>query len=54
MTCFTAADLDPERLRGRGAKLLAEVLDLAEQRNGRADQVTLGNGVDVGETPTAW
>ncbi|MHA7133451.1 hypothetical protein [Oerskovia turbata] len=51
VTCFTASDLDPERLRGRGAKLLAEVLDLAEQRNGRADQVTLGNGVDVGGNP---
>ncbi|WP_369800523.1 hypothetical protein [Oerskovia sp. Root22] len=51
VTCFTAADLDPERLRGHGAKLLAEVLDLAEQRNGRADQVTLGNGVDVGGNP---
>ncbi|MDF2846808.1 MAG: hypothetical protein K0R97_790 [Oerskovia sp.] len=51
VTCFTASDLDPERLRGHGAKLLAEVLDLAEQRNGRADQVTLGNGVDVGGNP---
>lgn len=51
VSCFAAVDLDPERLRGGGAKLLAEVLDLAEQRNGVADQVTLGNGVDVGGTP---
>jgi len=51
VSCFTAADLDPERLRGAGAKLLAEVLDLAEQRSGVADQVTLGNGVDVGGSP---
>nr|WP_241744268.1 hypothetical protein [Cellulosimicrobium arenosum] len=51
VSCFTASDLDPERLRGAGAKLLAEVLDLAEQRSGAADQVSLGNGVDVGGSP---
>ncbi|MBD5786589.1 hypothetical protein IF650_10385 [Cellulosimicrobium terreum] len=51
ISCFTASDLDPERLRGAGAKLLAEVLDLAEQRSGTADQVTLGNGVDMGGSP---
>ncbi|WP_229243651.1 hypothetical protein [Cellulosimicrobium marinum] len=51
VSCFTASDLDPERLRGPGARLLAEVLDLAEQRSGAADQVLLGNGVDVGGSP---
>lgn len=51
VSCFTAGDLDPERLRGAGARLLAEVLDLAEQRSGAADQVTLGNGVDLGGSP---
>jgi len=51
VSCFTAGDLDPDRLRGAGARLLAEVLDLAEQRSGAADQVTLGNGVDLGGSP---
>lgn len=51
VSCFTAADLDPERLRGAGARLLSEVLELAERRSGAADQVTLGNGVDVGGSP---
>ncbi|WP_265522612.1 hypothetical protein [Oerskovia flava] len=51
VTCFTAEDLDPDRLRGPGAKLLADVLDLAARRDGVADQVALGNGVDVGGNP---
>lgn len=51
VSCFRAEVLDPERLRGAGPRLLAEVLDLAERRSGAADQVLLGNGVDVGRAP---
>ncbi|GAA1731633.1 hypothetical protein GCM10009809_28870 [Isoptericola hypogeus] len=51
VTCFRADALDPERLRGAGPRLLTEVLDLAERRSGVADQVRLGNGVDVGRVP---
>jgi hypothetical protein len=32
VTCFTAADLDPERLRGPGSRLLAELLTFADRR----------------------
>ncbi|CAM3587647.1 hypothetical protein GCM10007368_07620 [Isoptericola cucumis] len=51
VSCFRADALDPERLRGAGPRLLAEMLDLAERRSGAADQVRLGNGVDVGRAP---
>ncbi|WP_245885661.1 hypothetical protein [Xylanimonas oleitrophica] len=51
VSCFPASDLDPERLRGAGPRLLAEVLDFAQQRSAVADQVQLGNGVDVSSTP---
>jgi hypothetical protein len=48
VAAFGVADLDPERLRGPGAPMLAELLALAQQRNGLADQVALGNGMDFG------
>ncbi len=51
VTCFLAEDLDPERLRGDGPRLLAEVLAFAAARHGVADQVELGNGVDVASAP---
>jgi hypothetical protein len=51
VSCFTSDALDPERLRGAGPKLLAEVLAFAERRSGAADQVELGNGVDVARAP---
>jgi hypothetical protein len=51
VSCFRADSLDPERLRGDGPRLLAEVLELAERRSDVADQVLLGNGVDVGRAP---
>ncbi|MCP2264610.1 hypothetical protein APR03_001948 [Promicromonospora thailandica] len=47
VSCFPASDLDPERLRGPGPQLLSRVLSFAEQRSGLADQVEIGNGVDV-------
>ena len=51
VSCFHASALDPERLRGAGPRLLSEVLELAETRSGVADQVELGNGVDVARAP---
>ncbi|WP_425956060.1 hypothetical protein [Xylanimonas sp. McL0601] len=51
VTCFLADDLDPERLRGGGPRLLAEVLEFAQERSDVADQVALGNGVDVSTAP---
>ncbi|MEL7976668.1 hypothetical protein AAG589_12460 [Isoptericola sp. F-RaC21] len=51
VSCFTADALDPERLRSAGPRLLVETLELAERRSGLADQVRLGNGVDVGRAP---
>ncbi len=48
VSTFASADLDPQRLRGRGARMLAEVLELAQERAEAADQVVLGNGVDLG------
>jgi len=51
VSCFTADALDPERLRSAGPRLLVETLELAERRSGVADQVRLGNGVDVGRAP---
>jgi hypothetical protein len=47
VSCFPASDLDPERLRGPGPQMLAKVLSFAEERSGLADQVEIGNGVDV-------
>lgn len=47
VSCFPASDLDPERLRGPGPQLLASVLSFAQERSGLADQVEIGNGVDV-------
>ncbi|HWV76922.1 MAG TPA: hypothetical protein VN027_06375, partial [Isoptericola sp.] len=37
--------------RSAGPRLLVETLELAERRSGVADQVRLGNGVDVGRAP---
>ncbi|ACZ31833.1 hypothetical protein Xcel_2819 [Xylanimonas cellulosilytica DSM 15894] len=51
VTCFLADDLDPERLRGDGPRLLSEVLTFATARSDVADQVELGNGVDVARAP---
>lgn len=51
VSCFASADLDPDRLRGPGALLLAELLAFAEERDGVADPVPLGNGVDVAGNP---
>ncbi|WP_130415080.1 hypothetical protein [Xylanimonas ulmi] len=51
VTCFLAGDLDPDRLRGDGPRLLAEVLQFAHERSDVADQVALGNGVDVSAAP---
>ncbi|GAB4086417.1 helicase [Myceligenerans cantabricum] len=51
VSCFGADDVDPERLRGPGPKLLREVLAFAAARNGTADDVELGNGVDVAREP---
>ncbi len=51
VSCFPSDALDPERLRGAGPNLLAEVLAFAERRSGAADQVELGNGVDVARAP---
>ncbi|GEL95018.1 hypothetical protein [Cellulomonas composti] len=42
VSCFTAADLDPERLRGDGPRLLRDLLDLAQQRgSGEVEQVSV-------------
>ncbi|MBO0609394.1 hypothetical protein [Myceligenerans salitolerans] len=51
VSCFGADDIDPERLRGPGPKLLREVLAFAASRDGQADDVELGNGVDVAREP---
>ncbi|PJJ70133.1 hypothetical protein CLV28_1961 [Sediminihabitans luteus] len=51
VTCFEGSDLDPERLRGKGPQLLREVLDLAAARDGLADQLEIGNGVDTAVGP---
>ncbi|MCF4119854.1 hypothetical protein L1785_02570 [Antribacter sp. KLBMP9083] len=51
VSCFPAGDLDPERLRGPGPQFLSEVLAFAEARSGLADQVEIGNGVDVARAP---
>ncbi|MBL0888432.1 hypothetical protein [Myceligenerans indicum] len=51
VSCFGADDIDAERLRGSGPKLLREVLAFAASRDGRADEVELGNGVDVAREP---
>lgn len=48
VSSFGAGDLDPERLRGRGARLLAEVLGLAQARHGVVGEIALGNGIDAG------
>ncbi|ROS78728.1 hypothetical protein [Cellulomonas sp. PhB143] len=48
VACFESSDLDPERLRGAGSKLLRELLTAVAERSGAADQVVLGNGVDSG------
>lgn len=42
VTCLESADLDTERLRSPGSRLLREILILVEQRNGVSDQVSLG------------
>ncbi|MCL3861250.1 hypothetical protein [Actinotalea sp. K2] len=39
VSCFTADDLDPERLRAPGARLLADLLALAAERTGAPDTV---------------
>ncbi len=44
VTCLESSDLEPERLRSAGPRLLREVLVLMERRNGAQDQVTLGTG----------
>ena len=40
VSCFAAEDLDPERLRGPGARLLADLLEFAATR-GREDGTTM-------------
>jgi hypothetical protein len=40
VSCFAARDLDPERLRGPGAKLLADLLEFAAARGAGGDHVT--------------
>ncbi|QFU99357.1 hypothetical protein KDY119_02886 [Luteimicrobium xylanilyticum] len=47
VSCFRADELDPDRLRGAGARLLADLLAFAEERDGKADPLELWNGVDV-------
>lgn len=42
VTCFTADELDPERLRGPGSRLLADLLTFAERR---------GQGMATGAEP---
>lgn len=51
VSSFSAGDLDPERLRGRGPRVLAQLLGLAERRHGAVEEFVLGNGVDVGGSP---
>ncbi|NOV99490.1 hypothetical protein [Isoptericola chiayiensis] len=51
VSCFDADALDPERLRAGGPRLLRELLEVTAERSGVADQVELGNGVDVGRVP---
>lgn len=48
VSSFRASELDPERLRGAGSRVLADLLELVERRDGVADEVSLWNGVDVG------
>ncbi|MGC5166770.1 hypothetical protein [Luteimicrobium sp. DT211] len=47
VSCFRADELDPDRLRGGGARLLADLLGFAAERDGQADPLELWNGVDV-------
>ncbi|MFC8733496.1 hypothetical protein ACFT5B_13650 [Luteimicrobium sp. NPDC057192] len=47
VSCFRADELDPDRLRGAGARLLSDLLEFAEERDGKADPLELWNGVDV-------
>ena len=47
VSCFRADELDPDRLRGAGSRLLADLLAFAEERDGKADPLELWNGVDV-------
>ncbi|WP_432457765.1 hypothetical protein [Cellulomonas iranensis] len=46
VACFTGDDLDPERLRGPGPQLLADVLRFAVERGAQAP------GADASERPT--
>ena len=41
VSCFAADDLDPERLRGRGARLLADLLEFAAARGRDEDGVAV-------------
>lgn len=48
VAAFGAADLDPERLRGPGARLLADLLEFAERR-GRGDGTDVGTSTPAGD-----
>ncbi|PJI94040.1 hypothetical protein CLV34_1524 [Luteimicrobium subarcticum] len=50
ISCFRAEELDPERLRGAGSRLLRDLLAFVEERDGAADPLVLWNGVDVGSS----
>ena len=54
VSCFAAGDLDPERLRGPGPRLLADLLAFAERRGaGQVDVDRQGVGDDAGAPTVA-
>ncbi len=52
VACFGAEDLDPERLRGPGPRLLADLLDFARRRGAGQTQVAAANVGDDAGAPT--
>jgi hypothetical protein len=51
VSCFRSGDLDPERLRGPGPRLLADLLAFAEERGRHTGDATFAPGSDV-RSPT--
>ncbi|MBU4336044.1 MAG: hypothetical protein KJ548_05685 [Actinobacteria bacterium] len=52
VSCFGADDLDPERLRGPGPRLLADLLDFARRRGAGEVEVAAANVGDDAGAPT--